>query len=66
MIVTIVVSRYQHFKGRLVGYNIYQERILSPFLYPFTQEAIEEFPDMNIIIMEDNASAQIHNYHNIP
>ena len=49
-----------------IDWFIYRERILSPLLYPFTQEAIEEFPDRNIIIMEDNAPAHIHHYHNIP
>jgi len=49
-----------------IDWFIYRERILSPLLYPFTQEAMEEFPNRNIIIMEDNAPAHIHYYHNIP
>lgn len=49
-----------------IDWFIYRERILSPLLYPFTQEAIEEFPNRNIIITEDNAPAHIHHYNNIP
>jgi len=49
-----------------IDWFIYWEPILSPLLYPFTQEAMEEFPTRNIIIMEDNAPAHIHHYHNIP
>src|SRR5207237_8678564 len=49
-----------------IDWYIYRERILNPHLYPFTQQAIQHFPDRDIIIMEDNAPAHIHHYHNIP
>nr|AHE80945.1 putative transposase [Tuber indicum] len=49
-----------------IDWYIYRERILNPLLYPFTQQAIQDFPDRNIKIMEDNAPAHIHHYHNIP
>jgi len=49
-----------------IDWYIYRERILNPHLYPFTQQAILDFPGRNIIIMKDNAPAHIHHYHNIP
>jgi len=49
-----------------IDWDIYRERILNPLLYPFTQEAIRDFPKRDIIIMEDNAPAHIHHYHNTP
>ena len=49
-----------------IDWYIYRQRILSPLLYPFSHQATEDFPDRNIIIMEDNAPAHIHHYHNIP
>jgi len=52
-------------KGGIDGY-IYRERILNPHLYYFAQQAIQDFPDWDIMIMEDNAPAHIHHFHNIP
>ena len=31
-----------------------------------TSRAIIEFPDRDIVVMEDNAPAHVHHYHNIP
>jgi len=45
---------------------IYRDRILNPLLYPFTAQLATEFPQRNIKIMEDNAPAHVHNYHDIP
>jgi len=52
-------------RGRINWY-IYRERILTPLLYPFTSRAIRKFPERDIVIMEDNAPAHVHYYHNIP
>ncbi|RPA89257.1 hypothetical protein L873DRAFT_1722648, partial [Choiromyces venosus 120613-1] len=49
-----------------IDWYIYHERILNPHLYPFTQCTIQDFPNQDIIIMEDNAPVHIHHYHNIP
>lgn len=49
-----------------IDWYIYRERILNPLLYPFTSQAKREFPERNIMIMEDNAPAHIHHYHDIP
>jgi len=45
-----------------IDWFIYRERILVPYLYPFTIEAKAQAP--GILIMEDNAPAHIHHYHN--
>ena len=45
-----------------IDWFIYRERILVPHLYPFTIEAKAQAP--GILIMEDNAPAHIHHYHN--
>jgi len=49
-----------------IDWYIYRERILNPLFYPFTAGAIAEFPERNIMIMEDNAPAHVHHYHEIP
>lgn len=54
-----------------IDWYIYRERILHPLLYPLTRQLLLEFPPgpgaaRNITIMEDNAPAHIHHYHNIP
>ena len=49
-----------------IDWYIYRERILTPLLYPFTSRALKEFPERDIVIMEDNAPAHVHHYHNIP
>lgn len=49
-----------------IDWYIYRERIRNPHLYPSTQQAIQDFPDRDIMIIEDNAPAHIHHYHNIP
>lgn len=53
-------------KGRKGGIDwfIYRERIQTPLLYPFTVAARATRP--GIVIMEDNAPAHIHHYHNAP
>jgi len=45
-----------------IDWYIYKERILVPLLYPFTIEAKVQLPGM--VIMEDNAPAHVHHYHN--
>ena len=52
-----------------IDWYIYRERILNPLLHPLTRQLLIEFPPgaaRNITIMEDNALAHIHHYHNIP
>ena len=51
-------------KGRKGGIDwfIYRERIQIPLLYPFTISA--RAGGLDIVIMEDNAPAHIHHYHN--
>ena len=53
-------------KGRKGGIDwfIYRECIQNPLLYPFALAAQVEEP--GIVIMEDNAPAHIHHYHNAP
>ena len=53
-------------KGRKGGIDwfIYRERIQIPLLYPFAITARAAVP--GIVIMEDNAPAHIHHYHNRP
>jgi len=45
-----------------IDWYIYKERILVPLLYPFTIEAKVQLPGM--VIIEDNAPAHVHHYHN--
>jgi len=49
-----------------IDWYIYGERILNSLLYPFTTKATTEFPEQNIMIMEDNAPAHVYHYHDIP
>lgn len=47
-----------------IDWFLYRERILNPELYPFVLQkmAIRD----GVVIMEDNAPAYIHSYHNYP
>jgi len=46
-----------------IDWYIYGERILNLLLYPFTAGAIAEFPERNMMIIEDNASAKKKRLH---
>ena len=47
-----------------IDWFIYRERILSPLLYPFITLVQAARP--RVVIMEDNAPAHIHHYHDSP
>ena len=49
-----------------IDWFIYRQRILNPLLYPFTAQTIAERPEQDTVIMEDNAPAHVHHYHNVP
>ncbi|RPB05906.1 hypothetical protein L873DRAFT_1785067 [Choiromyces venosus 120613-1] len=46
-----------------IDWFIYRERIQIPLLYPFALTAQVQRPET--VIMEDNAPAHIHHYHNL-
>ena len=47
-----------------IDWFIYRERIQIPLLYPFALAA--KVTRAGVVIMEDNAPAHIHHYHNLP
>jgi len=47
-----------------IDWFIYRERILNPLLYPFINSVQPARP--GVVIMEDNAPAHIHHYHDHP
>jgi len=47
-----------------IDWFIYRERILTPLLYPFVASVQAALP--GVVIMEDNAPAHIHHYHDQP
>jgi len=51
-------------RGGGIDSFIYRERILSPLLYPFITLVQAARP--GVVMMEDNAPAHIHHYHNSP
>ena len=47
-----------------IDWFIYRERILNPLLYSFINSV--QLPHPGVVIMEDNAPAYIHHYHDHP